>query len=216
MRLRRRVRRQRRGEEGSRQGREKDGPGDDGGGGPGEGEGQRLRRLAGEADPLPALGWKGWQPADDEPERPAGAVRLRGDAVQGDREGARRLEVTVLKLTLEYDGTDFVGWQMQPNGRIVQQELEKGLQRLCGEPVRVTGAGRTDAGVHARGQVASLRPPRELPLKAWTAGLHALLPDDLPFLRVEVALDAFDARHLARGQSNTLAILAPLLCSPLE
>ena len=77
--------------------------------------------------------------------------------------------MTVLKLTLEYDGTDFVGWQMQPNGRSVQQELERGIERLCGEPVRVTGAGRTDAGVHARGQVASLRPPRELPLRAWTA-----------------------------------------------
>ena len=51
--------------------------------------------------------------------------------------------MTFLKLTLEYDGTDFVGWQLQPNGRSVQEELEKGLARLCGEPVRVTGAGRT-------------------------------------------------------------------------
>src|SRR5207249_2041171 len=115
-------------------------------------------------------------------------------------EGARRREVTFLKLTLEYDGTDFVGWQLQPNGRSVQEELEKGLARLCGEPVRVTGAGRTDAGVHARGQVASLRVPRELPLKAWTAGLNALLPDDMACVRAESAPEGFDARRWARGK----------------
>jgi len=124
--------------------------------------------------------------------------------------------VTVLKLTLEYDGTDFVGWQAQPNGRSVQQELEKGIERLCGEPVRVTGAGRTDAGVHARGQVASLRAPRELPLKAWTAGLNALLPDDLACLRAEVAPDGFDARRWARGKRYTYAILVTPVRSPLE
>src|SRR2546425_7448273 len=205
-----------RGEESPRQGSGEDEPGDERGGRPDDGEAERRRRLAGEADPLPALGWKGWQPADDEPERPAGAVRLRGDAVQGDREGARRLEVTVLKLTLEYDGTDFVGWQTQPNGRSVQQELEKGIERLCGELVRVTGAGRTDAGVHARGQVASLRAPRELPLRAWTAGLNALLPDDVACLRAEAAPEGFDARRWARGKRYTYAILETPVRSPLE
>ena len=124
--------------------------------------------------------------------------------------------MTVLKLTLEYDGTGFVGWQVQPNGRSVQQELEKGIERLCGEPVRVTGAGRTDSGVHARGQVASLRAPRELPLKAWTAGLNALLPDDLACLRAEVAPDGFDARRWARGKRYAYTILETPVRSPLE
>ena len=124
--------------------------------------------------------------------------------------------MTVLKLTLEYDGTDFVGWQVQPNGRSVQQELEKGIERLCGEPVRVTGAGRTDAGVHARGQVASLRAPRELPLRAWTAGLNALLPDDVACLRAEAAPEGFDARRWARGKRYTYAILETPVRSPLE
>ncbi|HYY53485.1 MAG TPA: tRNA pseudouridine(38-40) synthase TruA [Myxococcales bacterium] len=124
--------------------------------------------------------------------------------------------MTVLKLTLEYDGTGFVGWQLQPNGRSVQEELEKGIARLCGEPVRVTGAGRTDAGVHARGQVASLRAPRELPLKAWTAGLNALLPDDVACVRAEIAPDGFDARRWARGKRYSYAILQTAVRSPLE
>src|SRR5439155_367786 len=147
-----------RGEESPRQGSGEDEPGDERGWRPDHGEAERRRRLAGEADPLPALGWKGWQPADDEPERPAGAVRLRGDAVQGDREGARRLEVTVLKLTLEYDGTDFVGWQMQPNGRSVQQELERGIERLCGEPLRFSACTTSR---HSVRRIARRAPPCE-------------------------------------------------------
>jgi tRNA pseudouridine38-40 synthase len=124
--------------------------------------------------------------------------------------------VTFLKLTLEYDGTDFVGWQVQPNGRSVQEELEKGIARLCGDPVRVTGAGRTDAGVHARGQVASFRAPRELPRKAWTAGLNALLPEDLACVRAEIAPEGFDARRWARGKRYSYVILVTPVRSPLE
>jgi tRNA pseudouridine38-40 synthase len=123
--------------------------------------------------------------------------------------------VTFLKLTLEYDGTDFVGWQVQPSGRSVQEELEKGIARLCGEAVRVTGAGRTDAGVHARGQVASLRVPRELPLRAWTAGLNALLPEDVASIRAEVAPEGFDARRWARGKRYAYTILVTPVRAPL-
>src|SRR5207248_1259335 len=81
---------------------------------------------------------------------------------------------------------------------------------------RVTGAGRTDAGVHARGQVASLRAPRDLPLRAWTAGLNALLPDDVACLRAEIAPEGFDARRWARGKRYTYAILQTAVRSPLE
>jgi tRNA pseudouridine38-40 synthase len=113
----------------------------------------------------------------------------------------------VLKLTLEYDGGAFVGWQVQPNGPSVQAAVEAAAARLCGEPVRVTGAGRTDAGVHARGQVASLQPPRELPLKAWTAGLNGLLPPEVACVRAEVAPEGFDARRWARGKRYVYSIL---------
>jgi tRNA pseudouridine38-40 synthase len=116
-----------------------------------------------------------------------------------------------LKLTLEYDGAPFVGWQVQPGERSVQGELQAAIERLCGaapDSIRVTGAGRTDAGVHARGQVASLQPPAAppLPLKAWTAGLNALLPEMIACVRAEEAPDGFDARRWARGKRYVSSI----------
>lgn len=121
-----------------------------------------------------------------------------------------------LKLTLEYDGGRFVGWQTQPNGRSVQETLEAAIGRLCGEPVRVTGAGRTDAGVHARGQVASLSTSRDLPLRAWSAGLNALLPEDVACVRAEGAPEGFDARRWARGKRYMYSILQTPVRSPLR
>jgi len=121
-----------------------------------------------------------------------------------------------LKLTLEYDGAAFVGWQTQAEGRSVQAVLEAAVERLCGEAVRATGAGRTDSGVHARGQVASLATARTLPLKAWTAGLNALLPDDLACVRAEEAPEGFDARRWARGKRYVYCILQTEVRRPLE
>lgn len=121
-----------------------------------------------------------------------------------------------LKLTVEYHGAEFVGWQVQPNGRSVQAVLEAAVERLCGAAVRVTGAGRTDAGVHARGQVVSLEAPRALPLKAWTAGLNALLPADVACVRAEEVPPGFDARRWARGKRYIYSILQTPVRSPLR
>jgi tRNA pseudouridine38-40 synthase len=120
-----------------------------------------------------------------------------------------------LKLTLEYDGSRFVGWQVQPNGPSVQGVVQDAIEKLCGARVRVTGAGRTDAGVHARGQVASLEPPRELPLPAWTAGLNGHLPEDVACVRAEEAPQGFDARRWARGKRYVYRILRSPTRSPL-
>ena len=120
-----------------------------------------------------------------------------------------------LKLTLEYDGAPFVGWQVQPNGPSVQGVLEDSIEKVCGARVRVTGAGRTDAGVHARGQVASLEPPRELPLSAWTAGLNTHLPAEVACIRAEQAPDGFDARRWARGKRYVYEIIRSPCRSPL-
>jgi tRNA pseudouridine38-40 synthase len=121
----------------------------------------------------------------------------------------------VLKLTLEYDGAPFVGWQMQPNGPSVQGAVEEAIAKLCGSVVRVTGAGRTDAGVHARGQVCSFEPPRELPLSAWTSGLSAHLPEAIACARAEEAPPGFDARRWARGKRYVYSILRSPQRSPL-
>lgn len=121
----------------------------------------------------------------------------------------------MLKLTLEYDGAPFVGWQVQPNGASVQGAVEDAVEKLCGARARVTGAGRTDAGVHARGQVASLDPPRELPLSAWTAGLNAHLPPEVACVRAEEAPPGFDARRWARGKRYVYTVVRSPVRSPL-
>lgn len=105
-----------------------------------------------------------------------------------------------LKLTVEYDGTRYVGWQVQQNGPSVQAALEAALARIAGAPVDTIAAGRTDAGVHAAGQVVSFTPPREVPLKAWRLGVNSILPDDVAVVAAEEVDDAFDARRSASGK----------------
>ncbi len=106
----------------------------------------------------------------------------------------------VVKLTLEYDGTRYVGWQVQPNGPSVQAEVERALAILHHAPRRVTGAGRTDAGVHALGQVASFPEPAPLPLAAYVKGMNALLREDVAVREASIEPDGFDARRSARGK----------------
>ena len=120
-----------------------------------------------------------------------------------------------LKLTLEYDGAAFVGWQAQAEGRSVQGVLEQAIAKLLNQSVKVTGAGRTDSGVHARGQVASLQVEQRLPLRAWTVGLNALLPADLACVKAEEVPDGFDARRWARGKRYIYSILQTPVRLPL-
>jgi tRNA pseudouridine38-40 synthase len=105
-----------------------------------------------------------------------------------------------LKLTLEYDGTDFAGWQVQPGERTVQGVLEAAFSDLAGEPVAVTGSGRTDAGVHALGQVASVETRLALAPPVVAAALNDRLPDDLLVRSVEDAAPGFHARYSAAAR----------------
>jgi tRNA pseudouridine38-40 synthase len=104
----------------------------------------------------------------------------------------------VICLRLAYDGTDFAGWQVQPNQRTVQVELEAGIARLTGERVQVLSAGRTDSGVHAIGQVASFRTSSAIPAPKWRAALQTELPDDITLLESQVAPEDFHATFSAK------------------
>ncbi len=105
-----------------------------------------------------------------------------------------------VKLVLEYDGTNYVGWQIQQNGPSVQGRVQLALQKLCGEPVSVFSAGRTDSGVHATGMVVAFDSPRQFPLKAYWMGLNSLLPDDIAVLRADEVREDFDPRRWAKGK----------------
>ena len=120
------------------------------------------------------------------------------------------------KLTIEYDGTDYHGWQVQPGKATIQGVLEEAMARIVGEPVHVIGAGRTDAGVHALGQVASLRAPFRHPPDTMRRALTSLLPPDIVVTRVEDAPDAFDAQRWAQWKRYRYTLLTRAYPSALE
>ena len=113
------------------------------------------------------------------------------------------------RITIEYDGTPFVGWQIQAEGRSIQGRLTEALRKFSGETVSVRGAGRTDAGVHARGQVAHFDLARAWePFKVREALNFHLKPDPVVVLDAALAADDFDARFSATGRAYLYRILA--------
>ena len=112
-----------------------------------------------------------------------------------------------IKLSVEYDGTNYLGWQMQPNGPTIQSVLEQAVSTFFGAPTRVTGSGRTDAGVHALGQVVNFFCDREPDLHRLRRGLNALTPDDISIKDVEIVPDSFDARRDGRSRTYEYRIL---------
>ena len=106
-----------------------------------------------------------------------------------------------LKLTLSYDGTAYLGWQRQASGISIQALVEEALTRIEGEPVTIDGAGRTDAGVHALGQVASANVATTLDLPTLKRALNATLPPDVRVVSVEEAAADFHARYSATGKT---------------
>jgi tRNA pseudouridine38-40 synthase len=122
--------------------------------------------------------------------------------------------VSTIKLILEYDGTQFAGWAAQPGERTVQGELEAALQRVLGSPAPLTVAGRTDAGVHAWGQVASFVAEREPPEELARA-LNSLTGRDLAVASAVPAGD-FDARHHALSRTYCYRVLAERTANPFE
>lgn len=112
------------------------------------------------------------------------------------------------KGIIAYDGTGFLGYQVQPKGRTVQAELESVLEKIHkGTPVKVVGSGRTDAGVHARGQVIHFDSPLAIPAERWPVALNSLLPEDISVLSVERVDESFHARYHAAGKEYRYQLL---------
>ena len=99
-----------------------------------------------------------------------------------------------LKLTVCYDGSNYFGFQRQTKELTIQEVLEEKLARVCGEPVQIVGSGRTDARVHARGQVVSFATRGTIPLANMSRAMNSILPDDIRILQAEEAPDGFNAR----------------------
>jgi tRNA pseudouridine38-40 synthase len=135
---------------------------------------------------------------------------------KGHGSGQVLAQLRTIKLTIEYDGTSYAGWQIQPNGIAVQQVVEEALYRLLKQPVRLFSSGRTDAGVHARGMVASFATDKAIPLQAFREGLNALLPHDIAVRLAEEANSGFNPRFDAQGKHYRYTIYNARIRSPLS
>ncbi len=120
------------------------------------------------------------------------------------------------RLCVSYDGTDFCGWQRQDNGPSVQAVLEEALGKLCSESVACRAAGRTDSGVHALGQVVSIKTNRALPPKALMYGTNNHLPASVAVVEATQVADEFDARRSASGKLYRYQIWNGPIRSPLH
>ena len=121
-----------------------------------------------------------------------------------------------IKLTIEYDGTGYHGWQIQPNVETIQGTIEGKLAQITGEMVRLVASGRTDTGVHAMGQVAHFKTHSSLDVLSFLRGLNSLLPEDIRVKDVEEVDEAFHARFSAKGKVYEYRIFNGELPSPFH
>jgi tRNA pseudouridine38-40 synthase len=112
-----------------------------------------------------------------------------------------------IRLLIEYDGTNYHGWQIQPNGITIQEVLQKNLAIMTQQRVRLVGSGRTDAGVHALGQVANFHTASSIPLEGLHRGLNSLLPPDIVIRSVEETSLDFNAQLMAKKKTYLYRIL---------
>ena len=121
-----------------------------------------------------------------------------------------------IRIVLSYDGTDYYGWQRQPRKKTIQGTVEDALARLAGKAVSLTGAGRTDAGVHARAQVANVKASLRLSDDELQKALNAILPDDIRVAEVGRAAPEFHARRDAVSKVYQYRICRARLISPFD
>lgn len=112
-----------------------------------------------------------------------------------------------IKLTLEYDGTNYLGWQRQKVGITLQETLEEAIKLLTKEEIEVTGSSRTDAGVHAKGFVANFKTSSKIPSEKFREAINHKLPDDIVILKSEEVEEEFHSRYNAIGKTYSYSIL---------
>jgi tRNA pseudouridine38-40 synthase len=117
------------------------------------------------------------------------------------------MPMSTVKLVLEYDGTSYAGWQRQPDQLTIQEAIERAIRQVSQATVSIIGAGRTDSGVHARGQVASFRTELDWSASSWMRALNAVLPKDIAVRSSAHMDDSFHAQHDAQGKLYTYRIL---------
>ncbi|MDO5398534.1 MAG: tRNA pseudouridine(38-40) synthase TruA [bacterium] len=105
-----------------------------------------------------------------------------------------------IKLKIQYDGTEYHGWQVQPGNITIQEVLAKAVCRISGEEIKLKGCGRTDAGVHAEGYVCNFRTNARIPAERWPYALNSKLPPDIVCKSAEEAADSFDSNRSAKAK----------------
>ncbi len=118
------------------------------------------------------------------------------------------------KVEIEYDGTNYKGWQFQPNQKTIQGEIERVLKIISYENVKVIGAGRTDSGVHAKGQVASFKMGLKIAPLSLLRAMNSLLPKDIRIKSVEEVEENFNARYHAKSKTYVYRVYTGLVVSP--
>lgn len=112
-----------------------------------------------------------------------------------------------IKLTIEYDGTDYAGWQKQREGGTLQQEIETALSSLTKEDIKVTGSSRTDSGVHAKGYVCNFKTSSTIPSEKFARALNSKLPDDIIIIKSEEVDLEFHSRYDSKGKTYSYTVL---------
>jgi tRNA pseudouridine38-40 synthase len=135
----------------------------------------------------------------------SGRAGNEGSSRESDSSG--NIESRTIKLMLEYDGTEYVGWQVQKNGKSVQGVLSEAASKLTGEEIMVAGASRTDSGVHALAQCATFVTVSSIPPDRLMGGLNSLLPDDIVVTEAVEVPASFDPRRDSKGKVYCYRVL---------
>lgn len=112
-----------------------------------------------------------------------------------------------IKLIIEYDGTNYGGWQKQKNNKTIQETIEKAIKQLTDEEVELTGSSRTDAGVHAKGMVANFYTDSSIPSDRFREAINTKLPDDIGIIFSEEVEESFHARYNSKGKTYRYSIV---------